>query len=519
MDSLSESERSTMDELLRIGTGDVDNLKAALALPWVHDGITKTEYDAIYWIRKLNDVYAKGVATIIPMPFLENLESDDVMVIRGLHFMSFYSHYWFDALIDQPELQNGITDDQATLVIATATILDIDEISRMLEPGYAVVETVSAGTKQTPHLKISIVHTGNLSTSLIVSVTKDAVEFVERTMGLPLPVSHVIYVMNIKAIPQGGEAANYGYALAFNPDIVETQDAYNLEYLRSRILHEIAHYYWGGPGVLFIMEGLADTFVYMHGIERGLSPLRLKNLRGGCEVHDLEMWRDWDHSKDSTQSYCNYYLGQSLFVDLLENMGEQEFKESLRDLYRLFLSAQDAGEIAAINEVRQAFLGQSDIVEKHWSGKLNAPENRPFDEGVYLTNHGLVQWDQYPTYNGGRVTFSGTLLADAVLSQTVREAIEGRGFANFTLYLADGIYFAGLIEHPSFAPSLRHPEDTKAIEYSLSGRTFSVEFPFRKTLGNPSNYIVVVRGFQDDSRTPIIDEAIDILGYARIRVE
>ena len=69
---------------------------------------------------------------------------------------------------------------------------------------------------------------------------------------------------------------------------------------------------------------------------------------------------------------------------------------------------------------------QAGIVDTHWSGALNAPENRPFDEGVDRISHDLIQWDQHPTYDGQEVSFNGTLLDDAVLSsETVSQAREG----------------------------------------------------------------------------------------------
>ena len=140
-------------------------------------------------------------------------------------------------------------------------------------------------------------------------------------------------------------------------------------------------------------------FEYMYGVETGVSPgLLEKPQREDCEAHDLEMLTEQDpEQEDFERFHCNYYLGQSLFLELLESLGVEVFNERLRELYRLSLAAKDTGDTPGIAQVRQAFHDQADVVEKHWSGKLNAPENRPFDEGRYLTNHDLIQWEQYPT--------------------------------------------------------------------------------------------------------------------------
>ena len=46
------------------------------------------------------------------------------------------------------------------------------------------------------------------------------------------------------------------------------------------------------------------------------------------------------------------------------------------------LAVKEAGGTPSIAEVRQVFVGQRSIVDKHWAGALNAPENWPFDEGL-----------------------------------------------------------------------------------------------------------------------------------------
>ena len=165
------------------------------------------------------------------------------------------------------------------------------------------------------------------------------------------------------------------------------------------------------------------------------------------------------------------------------------------------------------------FHDQPEIVEKHWSGKLNAPENRPWDEGLRHSSHNLIQWDQHPTYDGYTITFSGTLLGDAVLSSgTIREA-ERDGYQNFHLFPVISNEFTGNIFPPSWGGNMRHPGDTTALEYQLEDRKFTVKFRFPQKLGDPSDYIVDVWGFRDESRTPIIWPDRDRLGYARIRVE
>ena len=262
----------------------------------------------------------------------------------------------------------------------------------------------------------------------------------------------------------------------------------------------------------------------MRGRDSGLSPGQLKNSRGSCEAHDLEMLETWDTSTNESGYLCNYYLGEQIFLELLETLGRPKFVAKLRELYQVVLPAREAGGTPGIAEVRQVFDGQRSIVDKHWSGALNAPENRPFDEGGDRTSHDLIQWDQHPTYDGrSAVTFSGTLLDGAVLAAATIEQARAGGYQPFILYSADGSGFAGFIL-PPFTDGTSWPlgsGDSLADTYSLdaAAKSFTITFPFPDGLGTPSDYVVIIDGYQDDSRTPRLGRDVDTLGYGRIRVE
>ena len=375
------------------------------------------------------------------------------------------------------------------------------------------VEAVSLGTELTSELKVSIVRTGSQSRPGTVEAIRDTVEFAEGIMGLPLPVEHVVVVFDEDAVPAGANGANYGFAFSYSPEYETRQGTYEWRVLQSGFIHELAHYYWSGDSA-WIAEGVANVFSYMRGRDSELSPGQLKTLRESCEAHDLQMLEMWNPSVDH---HCNYYLGERLFRELLEALGRPKFGDKLRELYRVVLPAREAGGTPGIAAVRQVFPDQAGIVERHWSGKMNAPENLPFDEGRDRTSHDLIQWDQHPAYDGHGVTFKGTLLDDAALSkEIIAEATEG-GYQNFSLHLADDYGRAGTILPPLDDGrnwTLDDPGDTVATVYELDDRAFTVTFSFPSGLGgNPADYVVVVWGFQDETRTPTVNDSIDILGY------
>ena len=517
-DGLSDAEQGTIDQLLYIGATDIANLEAVLELPWVQDAITENEHETIHRLQSLNYREAKIAGLVITMPFLASVETDDVLAIRGMHGLAYYG--LLSVLVEHPTYLDGITDDETTLIAAATTLKDAEEIKRLLDPGYASIETVSGGTRMTPNLRISIIRTGTQSRPGTTDAVRDAVEFVERSMQLPLPVDHVIVVLNEKAVLESFAGTNYGFAISFLPKYEQRQGTFEWRHLQAGFVHEVAHYYWAGNED-WIDEGMADIIEYQYGVKIGLSRGQLKNRRKGCDAHDLAMLSEWDPSKSSAQFRCNYYLGLMLFQALLENMGAEAFSTKIGELYRLSLAGPDAGGALGVDAVRRVFSGQSDIVDLHWSGAVNAPENRPFDEGKGRTSHDLIQWDQYPIYDGRSFSFRGTLLDGAVLSKaTIYQARDG-GYQNFTISRADAYDHVGTIL-PSLLGgrswTLDDPGDSVATTYRLGDREFKIQFLFPKALGGPSDYVVLVWGFQDDSRTPKVSDKVDLLGYARIRL-
>ena len=144
--------------------------------------------------------------------------------IRGMNSMAYDGLLY--GLLAHQTLRNGITDAQTTLVTAVGTVWDAEEIRRMLNPGYSDIEVLSEGTKLTPNLKVSIVRTGTKPQPWTATGVRDAAEFVEQTMQLPLPVGHVIVLLNDKAGNKGYGGTNHGFAFDFKPGREQEQTVY-----------------------------------------------------------------------------------------------------------------------------------------------------------------------------------------------------------------------------------------------------------------------------------------------------
>ena len=381
-DDITETEEDFINFLESL---DHRNEKAAamvIAMPWAHDTITEPKANTVRYLDWIGRKDSEAVSSIIAMPFLKSVDLDDVLALMAVNrFAVTKGDGRFEALMEHPTLRNGITDDLTTLVTAAGVIREAGEVRRMLNPGYAKIEVLTEGTALTPDLKISIVRTENSSWEGAAQGLKFGVELVESAMRLPLPIPHVIVVINDLAITREGPGAQFhGFAIGIHTrNEKPVQYASGKDVLHSTYTHEIAHNYFTSDFMeSWLSEGVPTTFEYIYRLE-GKAPSEVPpemlqvNLRGDCDAHDLRMQSE---RGKSAQSSCKYYLGLGLFRELAEAMGHEAYYAGLRRLYHLSLEIRDSGGTAGIAEVRQAFPDQSEIVEKHWSGKLNAPENR-----------------------------------------------------------------------------------------------------------------------------------------------
>ena len=134
-------------------------------------------------------------------------------------------------LIEHASFLDGITDNETTLIAAVGTLYrDTDELSRMLDPGYASIET----TTSAPGLQISIIRSGSQPQPWTADAVTDAVDYAEQVMLLDLPVDHVILVLNDKAVPSTFAGANYGFAISYLPEYELPQDTFEGQEFQTR---------------------------------------------------------------------------------------------------------------------------------------------------------------------------------------------------------------------------------------------------------------------------------------------
>ena len=131
------------------------------------------------------------------MPFLKSPDATDVLALRSINSLAHEEA--LAPLKNHAAFLDGISEDETTLVTAAGAFYrHPEEAGRMLDTGYASVETAISATDVT----VSIIRTGSQPQTWTAGALADAVEFAEQVMLLDLPVDHVILVLNDKAVTQ-----------------------------------------------------------------------------------------------------------------------------------------------------------------------------------------------------------------------------------------------------------------------------------------------------------------------------
>ena len=118
MDGLYELERDAINELLDLGSVDITNMKAIVALAWFQDEITETEHDAIARLQAINRYYSKETtAKIIAMTwFQDGVTGAEYDAILNIRFLAREDVEAAEAVVAMPWVQDGITETESGIL-------------------------------------------------------------------------------------------------------------------------------------------------------------------------------------------------------------------------------------------------------------------------------------------------------------------------------------------------------------------------------------------------------------------
>ena len=359
-DGVEAIEAGTIEQISYIDFNSPTVAKSVVSLGWVVDGIAGLEVRLIEELSYLSSGHPVQAVNIAGMQFLESVDSPDLAAIEALSDLSAFRPEYFETVISHPAIQDGITDDEAKIV---ATLFGIsqyghDLLNTLLDPDRVSLEERVLDLPLAGETLLAIIRIGP-GAERSMDLLEHAVRHAEEFMAAPFPTGYVGWLVGDAVAPTFA-GLNYGTHMVTLPKFDSDDDIESAGFAGALVAHEVAHYYWIGNSS-WVDEGIADLMASVSENARTGRPVEVTKwpcgyVRAIVELESLDI--SIDDGADSAYG-CNYSLGERLFVDLYRRLGEEVFRQGLRDLYLVSIAkdideAQNGMEVG-IGDVRAAF--------------------------------------------------------------------------------------------------------------------------------------------------------------------
>ena len=218
---------------------------------------------------------------------------------------------------------------------------------------------------------------------IAMDLLENAVRSAEQFMAIPFPTDQVTLQFTKSSVPKGYSGSfTAGTFSGGQVHILPTHDQHALmttHYstgnelrLAQTIAHEIAHYYWHHH-TDWINEGMANTLESYSENARVGTAIPLS--RTPCTVYKsiIELETAPPKQSEFSKFECNYSMGESLFLDLRNILGEQQFIQSARRLYK----TRTAPTIESVKSAFATSDGALNVVNRHYYGQTDPPSIKP----------------------------------------------------------------------------------------------------------------------------------------------
>ena len=393
-DGIEDIEARAIDWISNIGSAEVAS--AVVALGWVQDGIDDhLEVRAIGELSYIAYENAGAASWIVVMPFVETIEPPDVSALQSLSGLVAFEPKTFEAVRSHAALRDGISNDLAPIVATLHGVAETNPglINVLLDPNRVSLEERTISLPLAGDVILAIIRT-RPSTANSMNRLEHAVRTAERFMGLPLPTNYV-GVLYENAVPVCSGGANFGTHIALLPENDIDDGNHEAPSSGRGIPHEVAHYYWSGNAD-WMDEGAAGLMGYIIEGARTGKPVRPTSLPCAYATTIAEL-EGLGISLGNAEFGCNYSLGDRLFVDLYRTLGDEQFRQGFRALYRASEMDHDdyRGTSVGIEHIRRAFRsddGAERAVIARWYDGTEAHDLSQLDDSP--VDHSL------PSING-----------------------------------------------------------------------------------------------------------------------
>ena len=323
---------------------------------WVADGITTTfETMGVQSLISLviwAEVDRATLLHILESPFLESIEPPDTWALNELRYFAENEKPYFDRLMEQPAVQNGITDSTAKL-IGALYVLDYDrDLRPLVQHTYMAERVVDLPVSGKTYL--TVLRVGQTPATATLDRLGAVVRALDNHLQLPLP-HNILLVISDKAYNSGGTPLDSDYYTGLNYGgqmvVLEELDTEvtGLWGLYAVIAHETAHYIFKN-GPTWIVEGFSEGAQELLAWAIGGESLDLDHWEmltcPGIETYDqleaarLKVNDKWDAivSGDHILDYCEIQFGRRVFVRLYLELGPDLFRKGLEQLHPLTIA-------------------------------------------------------------------------------------------------------------------------------------------------------------------------------------
>ena len=362
-DGLDGAEVEAIDWIGNIRNAGVAS--SVVSLGWVQDGVEAREITTIQQLSYLANREPAAAQRIVLMPFLDSIEPADTPAIESLWQLAAFDPEIFLGAISHPTLSSGITDELAPLIATLEGVARTNPglINTLLDPGGVALEQRTITLPLAGDVELVIMRTSP-GAARSMDLLEDAVRGAEEFMGVPLPTNFVGLLFE-HAVWGSFAGTNFGTHIAILPKYDVNDGSREAEFASQSIAHEVAHYYWSGNAD-WIDEGAAELVAAISESRRTGRPVTTENYPCAYvdNIADLE---SLEADRGASEFRCNYSLGERLFVDLYDTLGDEKFRERFRSLYLASEVEDDAdnrrGTSVDIVHVRETFGSTGDGAE------------------------------------------------------------------------------------------------------------------------------------------------------------
>ena len=291
------------------------------------------------------------------MPFVETIEPPDVPAMASLSRLAASERNIFDRVMSHAALRDGISDDLAPIVATLRGVArtNVGLIDILLDPNRVSLERRTVTLPLAGDVVLAIIRTAP-GAARSMDLLEHAVREVERSMGLPLPTRYVGLLYE-NAVSGSSAGTNFGTHIAILPKYDIDDGSHEAASAGSTVAHEVAHYYWSGNAD-WVDEGAADLMVSIVNGARTGRPAEVTNAPCAYAPNIAKL-EGLGVSRGDAEFWCNYSLGERLFVDLYRTLGNERFREGFRALYVASELDDDAdnhrGTSVGVKHVKEAF--------------------------------------------------------------------------------------------------------------------------------------------------------------------